>query len=173
MKKTKQLAFLSLMSALGFVFLLLGSFLQVFDLCAVLASAVLIFIVCEELGAVKALAAYAVCATLALLLLPYKLVAMEYIMFAVYPILRGIFEKRPRAVCISLKVLYMLASATIALVLIRVLFTTGDTKSDILEIVTWLIGIVCLIISDIFFKRFSRYYHAKLRRLLRIDKFFM
>lgn len=172
MKKTKQLTFCALMSALGVVILLIGSLLEVFDLCAVLLSATLIFIVCEELGGARAFATYVVCAVISLLLLPSKLVGTEYAIFAIYPILRGIFEKRPRAVCITLKALYMLASATLALVLIRLIFTTGDLDSDIIQIVTWLIGILCLILADIFLKRFSRYYHARLRKLLRIDKFF-
>ena len=171
MKKTKQLTFCALMSAMGVVVLLLGSLLEVFDLCAVLISATLIFVVCEELGGAKAFATYAVCAILSVLLLPSKLVATEYAIFAIYPILRGIFEKRPRPICISLKALYMLASASLALVIVRMLFTTGDSNADWIEIATWLLGILCLIISDVFFKRFSRYYHAKLRKTLRIDRF--
>ena len=170
MKKTKQLTFCALMSAMGVVILLLGSLLGVFDLCAVLMSATIIFVVCEELGGVKAFATYAVCAVISALIVPYKLVAVEYAIFAIYPILRAIFEKRTRPVCISLKVLYMLASATLALVLIRKFFTTGDAQADWLEMLTWLLGIVCLAIADVFFKRFSRYYHQKLRKTLRIDK---
>lgn len=171
MKKTKQLTFCALMSAMGVVILLIGSLLEVFDLCAVLISATLIFVVCEELGGVKAFATYVACATLSALILPSKLIAVEYAIFAIYPVLRAIFEKRSRAVCISLKVLYMVASATLALVLVRKLFTTGDTNADWLEIATWLLGILCLIIADVFFKRFSRYYHARLRKMFRIDRF--
>ena len=158
------------MSAIGVVILLLGSLFGVFDLCAVLISATLIFVVSEELGSVKAFGTYVVCALISLLIVPYKLVAVEYVIFAIYPILRAIFEKRPRSVCISLKALYMVASATLALVLIRKFFTTGDAQSDWLEIATWLLGVLCLIIVDVFFKRFSRYYHQKLRKTLRIDK---
>ncbi len=171
MKKTKQLTFCALMSAIGVVFLLLGSLLEMLDLCAVLASATLIFVVCEELGGTKAFATYAVCAVLSVLILPSKLVAIEYIIFAIYPILRVFFEKKPRVVCISLKALYMVASATLALVILRMFFTTGDTRADWLEIATWMLGIVCLIVSDIFLNRFSRYYHAKLRKMFRIDRF--
>ena len=171
MKKTKQLTFCALMSALGVVALLLGSLLDIFDLCAVLISATLIFVVCEELGGAKAFATYAVCAVIAILLLPSKRVAIEYAIFAIYPILRMIFEKRPRVVCITLKVLYMLASATLTIVIVRKFFTTESVSADWLEIATWLVGILCLIIVDVFFKRFSRYYHNRLRGLLRIDKF--
>ena len=171
MKKTKQLTFCALMSAIGVVILLLGSLLEIFDLCAVLISATLIFVVCEELGGVKAFGTYVVCAVLSFLIVPSKLVAVEYVIFAIYPVLRTVFEKRPRAVCFSLKALYMLASATLALVLIRKFFTTGDIKADWLEILTWLVGILCLIVADVFLARFSRYYHQRLRKTLRIDRF--
>lgn len=160
------------MSALGVVILLLGSLVELFDLCAVLVSAVLIFVVCEELGNVSGALTYAVCAVISLLILPSKLVAMEYIIFGNYPVLRRIFEQRPRAICISLKGLYMVASATLTMVLVRFLFTSEGTQAIHWEILTGLVGILCLILCDVVFKRFSRHYHTKIRKMLRIDKFF-
>lgn len=172
MKKTKQLTFCAIMSALGVVILLLGSVLEIFDLCSVLIAAILIFVVCEELGNAKAMATYAVCMILSFLIVPSKLVALEYLIFGFYPVLRRILEGYSRPICISLKALYMLASATATLAIIRLVFTTAETTSLFLEIATAIMGIACLILCDIVFKRFSKYYHIKLRKMLRIDKFF-
>lgn len=172
MKKTKQMAFCAIMSALGVVILLLGSLIEIFDLCTVLISALLIFVVCEELGNGKALATYACSAVIAFLILPTKQVALEYIIFGFYPVLRRILEARPKAICLSLKALYMIASAVVTMALTRFFFTTGENSPLWMEIATAVLGIACLILCDIVFKRFSRHYHQKIRKMLRIDKFF-
>lgn len=172
MKRTKQLTFCAIMSALGVVILLLGSITGLFDLCSVLISAILIFVVCEELGNGMAMASYAVCTVLSFLIVPSKLVAFEYLFFGFYPVLRRILESRHKVTCISLKALYMLASATATMALSRLVFTTGENTSLALEIATAIMGIACLILCDIVFKRFSRLYHLKIRKMLRIDKFF-
>ena len=172
MKKTKYLAFCAIMAALGVVILLLGSFFNVFDLCAVLIAASLIFVVCEELGNGAGMLTYAVCAVISLLILPSKLVAVEYLIFGFYPVIRRIFEARPKGVCITLKALYMIASATLTVMLVRFVFTTGEQLELYMEILTGVIGLVCLVLCDIVFKRFSRHYHSRIRKMLRIDKFF-
>ena len=172
MKKTKYLAFCAIMAALGVVILLLGSFFNVFDLCAVLIAAILVFVVCEELGNGAGMLTYAVCAVISLLILPSKLVATEYLIFGFYPVLRRIFESRPRSVCITLKALYMVASAALTVMLVRFVFTTGEQLELHMEILTGVIGLVCLVLCDIVFKRFSRHYNTKIRKMLRIDKFF-
>ncbi|MBE6624526.1 MAG: hypothetical protein E7622_02655 [Ruminococcaceae bacterium] len=172
MKKTKYLAFCAIMSALGVVILLLGSFFNIFDLCAVLIASILIFVVCEELGNGAGMLSYVVCAVIAFLILPSKLVATEYAIFGFYPVLRRIFEARPRGVCITLKALYMVASATLTIMLVRFVFTAGEPLELHWEILTGVIGLVCLVLCDIVFKRFSRHYHTKIRKMLRIDKFF-
>ena len=171
MKKTRELTFCAIMSALGVVILLLGSISGLFDLCSVLISAILIFIVCEELGNGKAIATYAVCTVLSLLVLPSKLVALEYLIFGAYPVLRRILEARPRVACVLLKAIYMLLGAVLTMALSRLVFTTGEDISIFWEIATGVIGIVCLILCDIVFKRFSRHYHQRIRKMLRIDKF--
>lgn len=172
MKKTKYLAFCALMGALGVVILLVGSLFEIFDLCAVLIASILIFVVCEELGNGAGMLTYVVCAVIAFLLLPSKLVATEYAIFGFYPVLRRIFEKRPKWACITLKALYMVASATLTILLVRFLFTTGEQLALHWEILTGVVGLLCLVLCDIVFKRFSRHYHEKIRKMLRIDKFF-
>jgi hypothetical protein len=172
MKKTKYLAFCAIMASLGVVILLLGSFFNVFDLCAVLIASILIFVVCEELGNGAGMLTYAVCAVIAFLILPSKLVATEYAIFGFYPVIRRIFEARPRPVCLTLKALYMVMSATLTILLIRFVFTTGERLALHWEILTGVIGLACLVLCDVVFKRFSKYYHLKIRKMLRIDKFF-
>lgn len=172
MKKTKYLVFCAMMAALSIVVLLLGSIGDVLDLCAVLIAATFMFVVCEELGSVAGLITYAVCAVLAVIILSIQRpVTIEYIVFGFYPALRRIFEKLPRWLCILLKISYMLVSASAMFLITRFFLETGETEIY-WQILSGAIGVLCLVICDIFFKRFGRYYHARLRTLLRIDKFF-
>ena len=171
MKKTKRLAFCAIMGALGVVILLLGSLLDIFDLCAVLISALLIFIVREELGGGSAMSTYGVCAIISVLLLPSKKVAIEYVIFGFYPVLRAVLEKLPKVVCIALKAVYMLLSTALTVFTVRFFFTVGEVNAVYIEVITAVLGLVCLILCDVVFKRFSRHYRDRIRKMLRIDKF--
>ena len=172
MKNTKKLTFCAIMGALGVVFLFLGSLLEMFDLCTVLLSALLIFIVREELGGGSAMATYGVCAIISVLLLPVKTVAIEYVVFGFYPVLRAVIEKLPKALCIIAKAIYMVLSTALILFTLRFFFTTGEPTPLHIDIATAVMGLVCLVLVDIVFKRFSKLYHNRIRKTLRIDKFF-
>lgn len=160
------------MAALGVVILLIGGLIDIFDLCCVLISSILIFVVCEELGKGSALITYTVVAVITLLLAPSKLIAIEYLIFGYYPVLRSALESLPKVVCIILKAIYMLISAAATVLIVRFFFTTAALSPVYLEILTGAVGVLCLILCDVVFKRFSRHYHQRIRKMLRIDKFF-
>ena len=171
MKKTKNLTFCSLMVALSVVLLFLCSFIEALDLTAVLLSSVCVFITDEELRLKRSLAVYLATGILAFLLLPSKLIAIEYFIFALYPVLKRQINKTGRAVSIILKGIYI-ATATVGDLAIIKIFFPAEIEGQLLYILTAVVSVVWIILYDVFYTRLSRLYHFKLRYQLRIDKFF-
>ena len=104
-RHTKNLALASLLSALGVVFLYVGSVIEALDMSmAILASLPIVFAVIEMGGAWPWLM-YAATGALGLILLPQKLPCVFYLFLAgFYPILKEKIEKRLRGVpCVLLK----------------------------------------------------------------------
>lgn len=168
MKKTKYITFSALMSALSVVILLLGSIIDVLDLTAVLITAVFLLIARHEMGS-WALAIYFVTGLIAFLVLPNKLVSIEYAIIAIYPMLKPLIDKQSSIVKWLLKLVYILASA-LGLVLIMKLFTPDSPLYwDGIFAITYA---VIFFMYDILLFKFSMFYGFKLRNKLRIDKFF-
>ena len=173
MKKTKQLTFSAMMAALSTVMLFLGSLLDVFDLSAVLIATVFVFVVVTELGNAWGFGTYLVCSAIAFLLLPSKLIAVEFIIFGSYPVIRSILENVNIVLRIILKAIYMVVSTT-GIMVISIYIFSSDINSYALwlKILIFLAGIFALVLVDIFFNRFSVLYQTKIRKMLRLDRFF-
>ena len=171
MKKTKNLTFCSLMVALSVVLLFLCSFIEALDLTAVLLSSVCVFITDEELRLKRSLAVYLATGILAFLMLPSKLIAIEYFIFALYPVLKRQINKTGRAVSIILKGIYIVGATVGDLAIIKFFFP-AEIEGQLLYILSAVVSVIWIILYDIFYTRLSRLYHFKLRQQLRIDKFF-
>ena len=93
-KLTKQIAFGGVMAALAIALLyLLG--MTAFDLSVLLLCSLMTMLVMVECGAKTTWTYAAVTGVLALLLLPSKLFAIEYVLFAaLYPIVKMYFERQ-------------------------------------------------------------------------------
>lgn len=169
MKKAKIASFCGIVSALSIVFLLLGSLLDVFDITMVVIASALLMVVYEEMR-YKAFFVYAITLTLALLICPNKLIAIEYAIFAIYPILRPLTNMLGKVFSVILRLLYsLLASSGISL-LIHYVFMPLEPLWFV--ICYFVVNVVIFILFDICLKRFSTYYYFKLRKQLRIDRFF-
>lgn len=171
MRRTKNLTFCAIMVALSVVILFLCSLFEVLSLTSVLLASVCVFTVGEELRTKRALGVYLATGILAFVLIPSKLVAIEYFLYAIYPVLKPLIEKTGRAVSLILKGVYIL-SATLADVAIIKFFFPQQIEQEWFIILIGLAGILWLMLYDVFYTRLSRLYHFKLRRQLRIDKFF-
>ncbi|MBO5439211.1 MAG: hypothetical protein J6A53_00980 [Clostridia bacterium] len=169
MKKTKHLTFCALMSALGAIALLLGGITRVLDLTAVVIGAMIIFVVFTELK-YSALAVYAVTALLAFILPIEKTVAVEYLIFAIYPILKPLFERAGRVFGLAIKLIFMIISSASLVLIFRFVFMMVDLwYIDLI----FAIGLVaCYFLFDVALTRFKLYYQFKLRHQLKIDRFF-
>ena len=169
MKKTKHLTFCALMVAISIVILLLGGVTQVLDLTAVVACAMIIFVVFEELK-YSALLVYGATAVLTFFLLAKKEVAVEYVIFAIYPVLKPLFEKAGKVFVTLIKLFFMAAMSVGMTLLFRYVFMSADVWY--IDLIFCVGLIVCYYIFDIALNRFKLYYHCKLRHQLRIDRFF-
>lgn len=169
MKKTKYLTFSALMSALGAVALLLGGITRVLDLTAVVIGAMIIYVVYAELK-YSAIVVYFVTAILAFIMPIEKTVAVEYLIFAIYPVIKPLFEKTGKVISVILKLVFMTASSVSLVLIFRFVFLMVDMWYFDLA---FGVGLVLVyFIFDIALKRFDLYYRYKLRHQLRIDKFF-
>lgn len=169
MKKTRYITFCALMSALSVVALLLGSLLELLDLTAVMLASIILLIVREEMGN-GALSVYFSTLLIAFFILPSKLIACEYGLIAIYPVVKPLLEKLPKALIYPVKALYMVLVAFGTLLLMKFVFIS---ESPMYIDVIYVVGsIVMLVLFDVLIFRFSMYYRFKLRHQLRIDKFF-
>lgn len=157
------------MAALGVVLLALGSFIEIFDLSAVILASFLLVVCFEELR-YKSVFVYVVTTVIALLLLPSKLVAIEYAFLGFYPIVYALLDKKKRVIKIPTKLLYALFSLAIILVISNYLLLS--VTEVLYNVAFMLIGLVVFIMFDFVLFRFTMYYRFNLRHRLRIDKFF-
>ncbi len=171
MKKSREVAFLGIISALSVVFLLFGSIIGVLDITMAIAASLLLFIANEELGK-KSLMVYFATVIISLFFVTFGSVlpSIEYAIFAIYPLLKPLFEKTPKSVSLLLKSAYaVLASCGSVLVMY---FFLPPLENKYMFLVYLALFILVIILYDVLLLRFKRYYQFKLRHQLKIDKFF-
>ena len=167
MKKTKKLTLSAVLSSLGVVLMALGSIVDVFDLsvCA-LASLIVVFIYLE-LGASYAFGVYLSTALLALVLVPSKLVFIEYaLVFGIYPLLKAFIERLPRFSWLIIKLAFINGIIWLLVFFFEMLFGVPFIEGDtlILKIGFYLFLNLTFVVYDIFITVMVRFYYDKLRK---------
>ncbi len=157
------------MSALGAVALLLGGITRILDLTAVVICAMIIFVVFAELK-YSAIIVYAVTAVLAFILPIEKTIAVEYLIFAIYPVLKPLFEKAGKLFGTIIKLAFMIISSLALALIFRFVFLMVDVWY--IDLIFGVGLVACYFLFDIALTRFDIYYRYKLRHQLRIDRFF-
>ncbi|MBO5109908.1 MAG: hypothetical protein J6D21_04240 [Clostridia bacterium] len=148
MNKTRALTLCAVMAALSIALMFLGSVLEVLDLCTVMLASFCTLFVFIRLGGSYAWTMYAVTGVLALLLLPSKGVALEYVLFGgYYPILRVLVARAGRVPAFLIKLLAFNGALTGLLLLFRFLFVAVET-SLALDIATYLLANVAFVLYD-------------------------
>ncbi len=165
---TKKLALGGVMSALCIALLyLLG--LTAFDLSVLVLCSLMTMLVMVECGVKVTWIYAAVTSVLALLLLPSKLYALEYMMFAaLYPILKMYFERLPAMYAWLLKISCLDSMLMLCLVLVRLVFTTADFFPFAMP--TFILGTAFFILYDIVLTMCISVYMIKLRKILKLQK---
>ncbi len=169
MKKAKIVSFCGIISALGVVFLMLGSVINVMDMTMAVVASILLLVVFEEIR-FKCFFVYFVTATVGAIICPDKLVVLEYVIFALYPIVKLSLEKTSRVVSLLARIAYALVAGGGAVLLTSFVFLSDSNPTfDAI----YLVGLLLIfILFDVAVKRFTVFYHKRLRKRLRIDKFF-
>ncbi len=165
---TKKLALGGVMSALCIALLyLLG--LTAFDLSVLVLCSLMTMLVMVECGVKVTWIYAAVTSVLALLLLPSKLYALEYMMFAaLYPILKMYFERLPAMYAWLLKISCLDSMLMLCLVLVRLVFTTADFFPFAMP--TFILGTAFFILYDIVLTMCISVYMIKLRKIFKLQK---
>ena len=157
------------MTAVSIIILLLGGITKVLDITTVVICAVIISVVFEEVK-YGALFVYFATAILTFALLPNKDLGVEYVIFAIYPIVKPVFDKIPKPFSAIIKIIFMAIMSAILALLFRYIFYPGELWYVDLA---FFVGLtVCYYLFDISLTRFKRYYYFVLRQKLRIDRFF-
>lgn len=94
-RKSRELAFCGVLSALGTVLVLLGSLLPGSTYCAPILGMLPLLPVLSEFGSRPALGVYGVTAALTMLLVPDRELAGVYLFFGFYPVLRLLLNRIP------------------------------------------------------------------------------
>lgn len=172
MKRVRVLTVTAIFSAVGFLLLYLGSLAEILDLAVVMfVSLFVTFAVIEFRGPWPYLI-YAVTGTLALLFLPNRFTAVEYLGFGgIYPVIKYYWEKLPRlpSVCGKLASFNLLA---VALFFIGTrLFGLQIPYGGWYYAALWLLANVTFVFYDILLTRliirYCRSFRARILKLLR------
>lgn len=160
-----------MLSALGAAILWVGSALDFLDLTVACAASLICVFAVIELGMRCAWSIYGVTALLALLIVPVKLTAFEYAVFAgIYPIIKYYIERRTRraAVAWAFKLGYAFVSVVGTVAFARVLLFTVEPLP--LLILTAVLGMAAFVLYDFALTRFISLYHYRWRKRLRIGR---
>ena len=172
-KNTKRLTFCAVCVALGFVILMLGAFIEVLDLSAAAFAGMLAVMVVIELGGRWAWPTFLATGLLALLLLPARLPALFYLLFAGwYPIAKERIERLKFCpLRWVVKMLALNAAAVVAFLAAKYVLMIPDAVADW----TWLLLLMlngAFVLFDIALTRLISLYIFRLRGRLRISRFF-
>ncbi len=170
MKKTKKLTLSSLSTALGVVFMALGSVIDVLDLSVCALASLLVVFIYLEVGVPYAVGTYLATALLSLILVPSKLVFFEYfLVFGAYPLIKALIEKTPRWSWIPAKFAFINMVIWVIIMFSELVlgapFIEGDTL--ILKIAFYLLLNVTFAVYDVFITVMVRVYFEKFRSIFK------
>lgn len=167
---TKKLALSAMLCALGVVMLTLGSVLSALDLTMVAMASILVYFAVLEMGTPYQYLIYAVTGILSILLLPDKFAAFLYLIFGgIYPILKRLVERLHNVPCWIIKLIYFNAVITVMVLGSKYLFGIDDEK---LSIGIYALGNAAFILYDIAMTKLLTMYLTKLRKKLKVEKYF-
>ena len=167
-KMTKRLALGGVMAALAITLLYLFG-MTAFDLSVLVLCALMTMLIMVECGVKVTWIYAAVTAVLAILLLPSKLYAIQYLVFsAIYPILKMYFERLPAMFAWLLKISCLDSMLMLCLVLVRLVFTTADFFPFTMP--TFIFGTIFFVFFDLMMTLCISVYMIKLRKIFKLQK---
>ena len=166
---TRKVAVCGVFAALCLVILWLGG-MTVLDLSVLVVCALMTMLLVVETGERMTWVYAAATAVLTLILLPDKLYAVEYILFAaVYPFLKLHFEKLPSLLAWPVKISFLDSMLLLCVVLGQYVFMAGEDYYS-LSWVTVGVGTAFFVLFDVTLSLCISLYIVKLRKKLRIGR---
>ena len=167
---TRKLSVSAMLCALGVIILALGSVISALDLTMVAITSIFVFFAVLEMGNPYPYLIYAVTAILSLILLPDKFTAFLYFIFGgIYPILKRFMERCPRLISWIFKLVYFNTVIASMVLGSKYLFGIDDEG---MTIGLFALGNAALIMYDIAISKLLTLYQFRLRKRLRIEKYF-
>ena len=171
-KSAKRAAVCGVLAAACVVLLYLGS-LTVLDLSAIVLCAVITMIVKVEMsGTVYPWLYAAVTGVLALVLLPSKLLAVEYILVGgIYPLVKAVYEKLHPVLSWGLKISTLSSMVLLEILASRFLFVSEEARID-LTVPSVLLAVVFAVVYDLALSVVISTYILKIRKKFGLKKLF-
>ncbi|MBQ3638237.1 MAG: hypothetical protein II953_07740 [Clostridia bacterium] len=167
--RSRRIALCGIFAALCLVFLGFGG-LTLLDLSILVVCALMTMLLVVEAGVRMTWIYAAATSVLALLLLPSKLYAVEYALFAaVYPILKLYMEKLPAIAAYPVKISCLDSMLLLCLVLAQKVFMAGEDYFS-LSWITVGVGTLFFILFDVTLSLCISLYLVKLRKKLGIGR---
>ena len=169
MKTSKKVALCGVFAALSVVMLYIGG-LTLLDLTVVAVCALMTMIIVAETGVRSAWIYTAATGALALILLPNKIYAFEYICFgALYPVAKLYFERMRPLLAWPVKISFLDILLIGCVLLAQKVFLLGD-EYFALNAVTLLVGTAFFVLYDLALTVGITFYIVKLRKRLGLGK---
>ncbi len=164
----KKTVLSAVFSAISVVILWLGGLLGDLDLTFTAFASLVVVLALIEMGVKYALFVYAVTSALCLILFPTYFVTPMYILcVGIYPILKYLLEKLPRALSYLLKLVFVNAMLLLLIFLGRRLF---GVEEDAALWIVLILGNVAFLLFDYAVAGLSVIYEGKIRKMLGIQK---
>jgi len=164
---TKKIALCGVLAALAIAMLYLGG-LTVLDLSILLVCSLITVLTVIEAGTKMAWVYVAVTGTLAMLLLPNKLYALEYLMFGgLYPVLKGYIERLPKWPAFIIKVAMLDLMLLGCLIIGQLVMGLGEEYFS-LSFITMAVGTLFFAFYDYTLTKCISYYIIILRKKLHL-----
>ena len=166
MSKTKKITLSALIVALCVVFLVMGASFELFDLSVCAFASLLVAFVYIEIGSPYTFLVWLSSSLLAFLLFPASFIWAEFfLIFGIYPILKGYIERLLHKLWWPLKLIY--ANVAIVILILSCKLITGlpffEVENRILIGAIYLVLNVAFVLYDFFLTVLIHYYMKKLR----------
>ena len=171
MKSTKLLALAAVLTALGAVLMFAGSAVQVLDLTSAALVSIIVIYSVIEMGGFWPYAIYAATSLLSLLILPYKLPAVIYALFAgYYPIFKSLVERKLPAIPGWIAKFALFNAALTGVIAISRYVLHLPEEEIAFTWVIYALGNVTFLVYDLALSRLISFYYARLKKRFGIKK---
>ena len=171
-KEITRISVSALLSALSYILLCIGTFIEALDLTVVMIASLPVLFCMIEMNRKYALMTYLTTSALSLLLLQgTRFPAMVYILFGgLNPILKPLFDKIKRPLSYIPKLIFAAVDFSLIFLLSAWLFPQNEELGYVMLIAFGLLCLFTFVLYDILIERVTLLYLCKWKKILGIKK---